>query len=74
MMSLSCSTTIIELPIFFNSIKDSINLLLSLWCRPMLGSSRMYKTPTSFEPICVASLILCDSPPDNVFEPLLKER
>ena len=32
----------------------------------MLGSSRIYSTPTRLEPICVASLILCASPPDRV--------
>ena len=32
----------------------------------MLGSSRIYKTPTRDEPIWVASLILCASPPDKV--------
>ena len=32
----------------------------------MLGSSRMYNTPISDEPICVASLILWLSPPESV--------
>ena len=43
-----------------------ISLPLSLWCRPIDGSSRMYKTPARDEPICVASLILCASPPERV--------
>ena len=38
---------------------------LSLWCSPMLGSSRMYSTFTSLEPIWVASLILWLSPPES---------
>ena len=31
-------------------------------------------TPTRFNPICAASLILCDSPPDRVAELLFKLR
>ena len=38
----------------------------------MLGSSRIYRTPTNFVPICVASLILCASPPDKVLRGLSK--
>ena len=37
-----------------------------LLMRPMLGSSSIYSTPTSPDPICVASLILWDSPPERV--------
>ena len=33
-------------------------------------SSKTYKTPVSCEPICVANLILCASPPDKVFASL----
>ena len=43
-----------------------ISLLLSLWCSPIDGSSSTYKTPVSLEPIWVASLIRCASPPDRV--------
>ena len=32
----------------------------------MLGSSNTYNTPDNFEPIWVANLIRCASPPDNV--------
>lgn len=40
----------------------------------MLGSSRTYSTPTKLAPICVANLILWDSPPDRVPALLLKVR
>ena len=43
-----------------------INFSLSLWWRPILGSSSTYKTPTKAEPIWVANLILWASPPDRV--------
>ena len=66
MVSSSCSITIIVLPRSLNLFKAFINFLLSLWCNPILGSSNIYKTPTKPEPIWVASLILWDSPPDNV--------
>ena len=56
-ISLSCSTTIIELPISLNSLSELINFWLSLWCRPILGSSRIYKTSVNCEPICVARRI-----------------
>ena len=36
---------------------------LSRWCRPIDGSSRMYMTPTSPEPIWLASRMRCASPP-----------
>ncbi len=39
---------------------------MSRWCRPMLGSSRIYSTPVRDEPICVASRIRCASPPESV--------
>ena len=39
---------------------------LSRGCRPIEGSSRMYSTPTSPEPIWLARRMRCDSPPDNV--------
>ena len=34
----------------------------------------MYKTPTSWDPICVASLIRCASPPESDLEPRFKLR
>ena len=43
----------------------AIRRALSRWCRPMLGSSRMYSTPIRPEPICVASRIRWASPPDK---------
>lgn len=42
------------------------SLSLSLWCNPIDGSSRMYRTPTSPDPICVARRIRCASPPESV--------
>ena len=65
MVSISCSTTMTEFPSSRSFFSEAISFLLSLWCRPMLGSSRMYSTFTSFDPICVASLILWLSPPES---------
>ena len=65
-VSVSCSTTITEFPKSRNFFRVAINLLLSLWCRPMLGSSSTYITPVKPDPIWVASLILWDSPPESV--------
>ena len=42
-----------------------MSLLLSLWCKPILGSSKIYNTPTNWVPIWVASLILWASPPER---------
>ncbi len=39
---------------------------LSRWCSPIDGSSRMYITPTSPEPIWLASRMRCASPPESV--------
>ena len=64
-VSMSCSTTITELPSSLSFFSEAMSLRLSLWCRPMLGSSSIYSTFTSFDPIWVASLILWLSPPDS---------
>ncbi|VVB77403.1 Uncharacterised protein [uncultured archaeon] len=40
----------------------------------MLGSSSMYSTPMRLLPICVASRILCASPPERVLAALDSER
>ena len=53
-------------PNSFNLTKVSINLCWSRACKPIDGSSSIYRTPDNFDPICVASLILCSSPPANV--------
>ena len=53
-----------HLKTFFSS--DVISISLSLWCKPIDGSSSTYNIPVRGEPICVASLIRCASPPDNV--------
>ena len=65
-MSSSCSTTKSEFPRFLNFFNVSISFALSLWCNPILGSSKIYNTPVNPDPICVAKRILCASPPDNV--------
>ena len=65
-VSSSCSTTSTVLPKSLNFLSVAISLSLSLWCNPILGSSKIYNTPVSPPPICVASLILCASPPDSV--------
>ena len=70
-VSSSCSTTKTVLPKSLNLSKVSINFLLSDWCNPIEGSSNTYRTPVRPDPICVASLILCASPPDKVAAPLL---
>ena len=44
------------------------SLSLSRWCRPMLGSSRIYNTPVKEEPIWVAKRIRWLSPPESVPE------
>src|ERR1035437_1020339 len=70
----SCSTTSTVLPIslkFFNSV---MSLLLSLGCKPILGSSRTYKVPTSEEPNEVARFMRCVSPPERVLLNLSKVR
>ena len=43
-----------------------MSLALSRWCRPIDGSSSTYSTPTSADPICVASRMRWASPPDSV--------
>ena len=65
-VSSSCSTTSIELPKSRISFNVWIKRSLSLWWRPIEGSSSTYNTPDNLLPICVAKRILCASPPDNV--------
>ena len=72
MVSSSCSTTITVFPRSRSLWSVSINLRLSLWWRPMLGSSRTYSVPTSPEPIWLASRMRCASPPASV--PAARER
>ena len=66
MVSSSCSTTISVLPRSRSCFNVASSLSLSLWCRPMLGSSRIYSTPVRPEPICVARRIRCASPPERL--------
>ena len=66
MVSSSCSTTTRVLPRSRSSLSVAMSLPLSRWCRPMLGSSRMYSTPISEEPICVARRMRWLSPPESV--------
>ena len=65
-VSSSCSTTISVLPRSRRRLSVRIRRALSRWCRPMLGSSRMYSTPVRPEPICVARRMRCASPPESV--------
>ena len=64
--SRSCSTTSTVLPRLRRLISVSSSRWLSRWCSPIDGSSRMYITPTSPEPIWLASRMRCASPPLNV--------
>ncbi len=66
MVSSSCSTTIRVLPRSRSLVRVWISRWLSRWCSPIDGSSSTYSTPTSPEPIWVASRIRCASPPDRV--------
>ena len=50
-VSSSCSTISKVFPKSLNFLSVAINLSLSLWCSPILGSSKMYITPVSPEPI-----------------------
>ena len=65
MASSSCSTTITVLPKSLSLVSVAIRRSLSLWCKPMDGSSRMYITPTNPAPIWLASRMRCASPPDS---------
>ena len=64
--SSSCSTTMTVFPRFLRYLRVLINFSLSLWCKPIEGSSRIYVTPTKPAPIWLANLILWFSPPDKV--------
>ena len=66
MVSSSCSTTISVLPRLRSRSSVSSSRWLSRWCSPIDGSSSTYSTPVSPEPIWVASLIRCASPPASV--------
>ena len=72
--SSSCSTTMTVLPKFLRFFKVFISFVLSLWWRPIEGSSKTYVTPTNPDPIWLASLILWASPPDNVWALLSRVR
>ena len=68
MMSSSCSTTITVFPKSRNAFKTNINLSVSLGCKPILGSSRIYIEPTRLLPSDVARFIRWLSPPDKVLD------
>ena len=74
MVSSSCSTTISVLPRSRSRCSVINSLSLSLWCKPIEGSSRIYSTPISEEPIWVARRIRWLSPPDKVDAALDKVR
>ena len=73
-VSVSCSTTITEFPRSLSFFSVCISFSLSLWCKPILGSSSMYITPTRLDPIWVASLMRWLSPPERVAEALAMVR
>ena len=64
-VSSSCSTTRTLFPKSLISCKDLISFSLSLWCKPIDGSSKTYNTPVRRVPIWVARRIRWASPPDN---------
>ena len=68
----STETTKTELPMSLKFFSALISFSLSRWCKPIEGSSRMYKTFTNCEPIWVANLMRCASPPDSDLEILSK--
>ena len=55
-VSSSCSTTITVLPKSLKFLRVSNNLSLSLWWRPIDGSSSTYNTPVKPDPIWLANL------------------
>ena len=65
-VSSSCSTTKTVFPKSLNFLSVANSFSLSLWCNPILGSSNIYSTPVSPEPIWVAKRIRCASPPDKL--------
>ena len=66
MVSSSCSTTINVLPKSLNPLREFKSFSLSRWCKPILGSSKIYNTPVSALPICVARRMRWLSPPERV--------
>ena len=66
MVSWSCSTTSTVFPRSRIPLSVSSKRALSRWCRPIEGSSRIYRQPISWEPIWVARRMRCASPPDRV--------
>ena len=66
MIASSCSTINTVFPTSLKFFNVVINLSSSAGCNPIEGSSQTYKTPINPDPICVANLILWDSPPLNV--------
>ena len=63
MVFLSCSTTSTLLPLFCKLLRVEISFRVSFSCKPMLGSSSTYITPLNPEPIWLAILMRCASPP-----------
>ena len=66
MVSSSCSTTITVLPMSRRRMRVSMSLWLSRWWSPIEGSSSTYSTPTSPDPIWLASRMRWASPPARV--------
>ena len=69
MTSMLCSMMSTVLPLFTSLFSTSINILISSKCKPVVGSSRMYKVfPVSRFDNSVASFTRCASPPERVVE------
>ena len=74
MISSSCSTTTTVLPSDCSSLNTCISRSVSLECRPIDGSSRIYSDPTRLLPNDVQRLMRWLSPPLSEFERRLRVR
>ena len=81
-VSSSCSTTIKVFPKSRRCFKVASSLSLSLWCNPILGSSRIYATPTKTGPyLCrqtdslrfSAGQCTCCSGKSQIFQPYIQQ-
>ena len=70
----SCSTTTTVLPSAFNSCNTPISLSVSLECRPIEGSSKMYKEFVRLLPKLLVNCMRWLSPPLKEFANLLSVR
>ena len=62
-----CSITSNDAPLSSNFRNAASNFAISSKCKPVVGSSRIYKTPSfSVRAKCAASFKRCASPPESV--------